>query len=202
MPPLDEFDRVLELLESASDDHLFVGLAQFGTRWAGDGAAKKLRDRIDDAVLERFLCRPTTLRVRRLVLYDLPERGQEGSPDENHARWVARLRRDLAYLDAGPPSSPVSYEIQLHVLGTGDRAPADVVALDPHDQAFEDLWKPSVQFRLTAGEVNTTAPYPDFDPLYYMDFDVADADRHQFSAGRRERWASPQQRRTWLPWRS
>lgn len=129
-------------------------------------------------LLSRLLRRPAGLIVKRIVLYDLPEEWRGGRPGQQHREWVDRLRRDLAYLGAGRPSS--RYEIRQYVLATAgprSRPPAEI-AVPGRDEKFDELWEDE-GFALLPGPATGAGFYGDEDPLYHLDLDVRDTDRLQ-----------------------
>jgi hypothetical protein len=196
---LREFRDIADRL--ARGEHVpRVSLAQFSTAWVTDDAAIAVRDLLDDALLSRLLLEPTATRVCRVLLYDLPERGAPESPDDRHREWVNRLRRDLAYLGASASEPHVDYEIRQLVLGrhgSESRPPPEMAAIGDGGAAFASAWRRK-GFALTAGEATVLGPYPDEDPLYYLDLDVTDTDRLEFGGRRRETAPRARRRLNWL----
>ena len=185
---------------------LSVWLVQFDPRWVEDDAAIELRDPIDDALLRHLIVEganasPRTS-VRRMLLYDLPDRGASRELDERQSDWAERLQRDLVYL-----GEDFDYEVKQYVLPSGARtrlAPDIASTAVTEPAAFARLWNDKQRtFRVEAGDKGATAPYSDQDLLYYMDLEVGDTERRQFRSARGTRRTRPRSRPMWLPrWRS
>lgn len=199
--------RALTLKLARGIDVSHVSLAQFSSDWLTDPGLIDLRQRIDDALLQRLIVAPRSIDVRRVVLYDLASRGQPGSPDDLHEQWMIRLRRDVSYLGAGRPGREIRYVVRQLVLsreGPKSRPPNDLAA---HDSAivkrFDDIWQRDELIPLVIPEARVVGPYPDEDPLWYLDLNVGDTDRLSFGDRRRETVGAPSRR--WLrkaQWRS
>lgn len=195
-----DFQALARRLKDPGDATTRVSMVQCSPQWAADPKAVDLRDEIDDLILRRLLRAPNDVVVRRIVLYDLPGRGQPGSPDDAHRTWIDRLRRDLGYLGADSPAAAVDYTVKqlvLATLGAHSRPPADVATTGDGGSRFAHADRRK-SFPLTSGETRLRGPYPDEDPLYYVDLEITDLDRLQIGVARRAARARAG-RRGWLP---
>jgi hypothetical protein len=172
MALLDEFETLARKL-TGRECPAYVDLVQVRSAWVLVEAFLEVRRALDDALLSRQLLVPGVTRIRRVVLYDLPERRAGGLPVQEHESWVNRLRRDLSCLGS-TGRHEAAYQIRQSVLPREIRAPlSDMVVLDdPVDPAFHQLWTGRETFGVGPG-----GPYGDRDAAWYLDFDVGETDR-------------------------
>ncbi|MEU8405561.1 hypothetical protein AB0C19_05115 [Micromonospora sp. NPDC048842] len=157
-----------------------VWIVQLTDRWLIDPATAGIRDALDLALFQRLLRAPQRIAIRRLLHYDPPsdlggEIGYERAKSE-HEDWVARVRRQLAYVGAAGSMNrndapECDYLIRLVILPRAGRqvtvAPPDGIWIDsqPPDRVLE-TWAADGLIVLDPHEVNVVGPYSDRNPLW------------------------------------
>jgi hypothetical protein len=174
-----------------------VWTVQVTERWFADPAWARTRDDLDLGLF-RALLRGGAVTVRRLLLYDPPgdlggaapaARSELASPaaparpappgyqrgKQEHERWLARVRRQLAVL--GAPSSAGSvegepdYRVRLVILPRGGRTPTidvpDGIWIDaPPPAPVRAAWDAPGLIALDPHEENIIGPHSDRNPLW------------------------------------
>ncbi|GAA3252337.1 hypothetical protein ACFO1B_44160 [Dactylosporangium siamense] len=157
-----------------------VWVVQLADRWLLDPASAGVRDALDLAVAKRLLRSPERITVRRLLHYDPPSDlggavGYERAKLE-HEDWLARVRRQLAYVGAagsmdrsGTPDC--DYLIRLVILPRAGRqsavTPPDGIWIDtPPPDVVLEAWAGEGLIALDPHEENVVGPYSDRNPLW------------------------------------
>jgi hypothetical protein len=182
---------------AAVEDARTVWTVQLAERWFADPAWARTRDDLDLGLF-RALLRGGAATVRRLLLYDPPgdlggaapgARSELASPaaparptppgyqraKQEHERWLARVRRQLAALgapsSAGHVGGEPDYLVRLVVLPRAGRPPTidvpDGIWIDvPPPAPVRAAWDTPGLVLLDPHEENIIGPHSDRNPLW------------------------------------
>lgn len=156
-----------------------VWSVQLTDQWLIDPAVTPVRDALDLALFRRVLRHPRRVEVRRLLHYDPPgnlggEAGH-GRVKTEHENWLARLRRQLAYLGAlgpveGGERSDCDYLIRLVIVPKTDRSPSELppdgIWIDTAPEAVRQVWGTAGLIVLHPHSEPIIGPYSDRNPLW------------------------------------
>lgn len=161
-----------EQLLDAAEPPPTLDLVQCDLRWLDRW--EKRREELDRCLFEWALS--ARMRVRRVLLYDLPSdlssAGNHQHMTTLHRRWVRGLKRDQALLGSlpSPGSDGTCYQMRLHVLGRGASIgtfPDDAVHTVPN-QAFQALWDNPANVRNYEVTIEFEGPAADREPEQHL----------------------------------
>lgn len=173
-PSLDKFERLL--VEPLPAELCLIQLAD---PWFTDARYIAVRNLLDQRIYEHLVVNPASMRVRRVVLYDIPsDCERHADANAEHSGWITALVRQLLYLDAAPTpgvetaSSQVDAQLRQYILGRGRQGasrPPDGVFFDVESERFERVWTSptTIQNNLVPSEL-LSGPWQDRDASRYL----------------------------------